>query len=157
MALFVTALTLAPGALQAQAHAGCATKPQQLAQMRGCYRPLLVFSPGARDPRLHRQQAALDQAADDMMDRNVLYMPILAEAKGFTAPLDTPYTVLAASALSSLRSRFKIKPGEFRVILLGEDGSTKLQSSAPVSIDRLDGLIDTMPNRKREMQQPHTN
>jgi hypothetical protein len=125
--------------------------------MRHCYRPLLVFAPTAADPRLARQQAWLDQAADDMMDRNVLYLPVVPSAKDFRAPLDAPYALLNGPELTSLRRRFHIAPGAFAVVLLGEDGGAKLHSSGPVPIAKLNALIDSMPTRKQEMQRPHTN
>ncbi len=127
--------------------------------MRHCYRPLLVFAPTAADARLTRQQAWLDQAADDMMDRNVLYLPVLPAAANaaFRAPLDVPFDLLAGPELASLRRRFQVAPMQFEVVLLGEDGGEKLRSSVPVPIEKLNALIDSMPTRKREMQRPHTN
>ncbi|WP_158751338.1 hypothetical protein [Acidobacterium sp. S8] len=60
-------LLCTPALLFAQAHSSCALRPTTLAQMRRCYRPLLVFCPDATDPRLKKQQSTLDEAADDMM------------------------------------------------------------------------------------------
>jgi hypothetical protein len=41
-----------------------------VAATRDCYWPVLVFSQNAQDHRLRDQQTFLDNAADDMMDRN---------------------------------------------------------------------------------------
>src|SRR5579884_686225 len=90
----IAAILLSPALLYAQASLKCATRPATLAQMRHCYRPLLVFSPTAKDPRLLKQQSALDNAADDMMDRFVLFLPVIARPEGYQPPLDTPYEVL---------------------------------------------------------------
>jgi len=140
-----------------QASLKCATRPATLAQMRHCYRPLLVFSPTGKDPRLLRQQADLDSAADDMMDRFVLLLPVPARADGYQPPLDTPYEILSGREQAAIRARFQVPEHQFAVYLLGEDGRIKLKSERPVSITRLNNLIDAMPERKIEMQRPHAN
>ena len=158
--LFVALLGSRPGGQAwAQAHAGCPAKPTTLGAMRGCYRPLLVLAPSAEDPRVRQQQHLLDEAADDLMDRNVLYVPVPAATADahWQPPLDAPYAMLPAGELAGLRKRFHATADGFAVLLLGEDGGVKLQSRKPVSVDRLNSLIDTMPTRKREMQQPHSN
>lgn len=156
-ALLPLALTLLPLTMQAQAHPGCPLHPQSLAAMHDCYRPLLVFSPSATDPRLTAQQATLDAAADDMMDRNLLLLPVLNDAAHYKAPLDAPTASLHRGEAAALRTRFHVAPGSFLVVLLGEDGGSKLRSQHPVTIEQLNSLIDTMPTRQREMQQPHSN
>lgn len=142
---------------QAQARPECQVVPKSLAAMRDCYRPLLVFSPSPNDARLKRQAALLDEAADDMMDRFVLFTPIAPEEERINRPLDAPYTVMGAHELSLVRERFHIPANEFAVLLLDEDGSLKLRSAAPVSADRLNTLIDRTPRRQAEMQRPHAN
>lgn len=148
---------LAPAALMTQARPTCAMRPTTLLQMRHCYRPLLVFSPDAKDVRLKKQQATLDEAADDMMDRFVLLVPVLARPAGYQTPLDTPYIVLGSKESGKVRDRFHIPENQFAVLLLGEDGAVKLRSGAPVPISRLNARIDAMPERKVEMQRPHAN
>ena len=140
-----------------QASLKCQVQPKTLAAMRHCYRPLLVFSPSATDARLKRQGEILDADADDMMDRFVLFTPILPSSKGFSAPLDTPYVLLSTQQMQAIRSQFHVPQETFVVVLLGEDGSEALRATSPVSSDRLNALIDTMPSRKMEMQRPHAN
>ena len=74
--LFFLIAALAGSAL-CQSGPGCPVPPRTLAAMRGCYRPLLVFAPRAGDRRLAAQRSALNQAADAMMDRNVLLVPLV--------------------------------------------------------------------------------
>ena len=150
-------LLLAPAILPAQARPDCALRPESLIQMRHCYRPLLVFSPSATDPRLLQQQSALDQGADDMMDRFVLFTPVVTKFTNYQPPLDTPYVLLGQKELAAIRNHFQIPENQFTVLLLGEDGSIKLRSAAPVTIPRLNDLIDAMPDRQLEMQRPHAN
>jgi hypothetical protein len=146
-----------PVALAAQARPTCALRPTTLAQTRHCYRPIIVFSPDADDPRLKKQQSSMDEAADDMMDRFVLLLPVLTKSTNYQAPLDTPYAILNNKERDNLRTRFHVPDNQFSVLLLGEDGLVKLRSSAPVSVDRMNALIDAMPDRKAEMQRPHAN
>jgi hypothetical protein len=151
------ALLAAPVVLGAQAMPSCKTQPANLAEMHGCFRPLLVFSPSDADPRLKRQEAILDADADDMMDRFVLLVPIVPAARKTPTPLDSPYVVLSQQQMDTIRRRFRIAPAQFQVILLGEDSSAKLRSREPVSADRLNALIDTMPSRKLERLRPGAN
>jgi len=155
--LLAIALSLACAAALGQVSPNCQVRPKTLAAMRNCYRPLLVFSPTASDPRLKRQASILDTDADDMMDRFVLFTPILPSAKGFAAPLDTPYVLLSQQQMQSIRAQFHVTDESFIVLLLGEDGSEVLRSETPISSTRLNSLIDTMPSRKIEMQRPHAN
>ena len=150
-------LLCAPVLLHAQAKPTCALRPTSLIQMRHCYRPFLVFSPSASDPRLIRQQSLLDEAADDMMDRFVLLLPVAPQSASYKPPLDTPYALLNQKELTSIRSRFQVPENQFAVLLLGEDGSIKFRSTVPVIISRLNSLIDAMPDRKVEMARPHAN
>jgi len=149
-------LALCGGAL-AQARPTCPVVPKSLAAMKDCYRPLLVFASNGDDARLKRQVALLDAAADDMMDRFVLYTPIVPDGRRVTTPADSPYTVLGPKEMAAAREEFHVPPQEFTVILLGEDGTVELRVSNPVSADRLNGLIDRMPTRKQEMLRPHAN
>lgn len=150
-------LFLAPVFAQAQARPDCALKPTSLTQMRHCYRPFLVFSPTATDARLVKQQSTLDNAADDMMDRFVLFIPVITKPTNYNPPLDTPYALLNQKELAAIRTRFHVAENQFTVFLLGEDGAIKLHSNNPVNITHLNGLIDAMPERKLEMQRPHAN
>ena len=155
--LIILLAMLALADAQAQARPDCPTRPRTLAAMRSCYRPLLVFAPSSSDPRLATQRDALDHDADDMMDRNVLLVPVIDSAARFQTPLDAPFVLLGAAEVAAARKRYGVAPDSFQVVLLGEDGGPKLRSRAPVPVDRLNGLIDTMPTRKIEMQRPHAN
>lgn len=147
----------APVTILAQASPKCQVQPKTLAAMRHCYRPLLVFSPTATDSRLKRQGEILDADADDMMDRFVMFTPILPDKKNYQPPLDTPYIVLSQQEMQAIRTRFNIPAGTFQVLLLGEDLTEQLRSPRPIDPTRLNSLIDTTPSRKIEMQRPHAN
>ena len=52
---------------------------------------------------------------------------------------------------SVLRSQFRVNQNKFRSILIGKDGSIKLDRSIPIDPCYLFGLIDLMPMRRQEI------
>jgi hypothetical protein len=71
-----------------------------------------------------------------------------------TTPLGAPYALLDARQSAALRRRFHVEPGQFLVILLGEDGKQKLRSAKPVPVEILNALVDSsMPCRQEEEHQ----
>src|ERR1700761_1282342 len=111
----------------AQAKPTCAVVPKSLAAMKDCYRPLLVFGANGDDARLKRQVSMLDEAADDMMDRFVLYAPIVPGGHNTSTPSDSPYTILSSDQMKDVRAKFHVPMAEFAVFLLDEDGSVLLR------------------------------
>ena len=154
--LFVTLFFPAVWA-HAQARPGCPEFPKTLAAMRDCYRPVLVFSPSGKDPRFLRQESILDNAADDMMDRFMVFVPLIEKRNTYTAPFDAKSASLTQRRAERARHRFHIRNDEFQVVLLGEDGEEKLSSHEPIGIEKLDTLIDAMPMRKIEEQRRDSN
>jgi len=71
------------------------------------------FSPNGDDARLRRQVSMLDEAADDMMDRFVLYTPIVPDGRQVTTPADAPYSILDAKAMGAVRAQFHVAAGGF--------------------------------------------
>jgi hypothetical protein len=147
--LAVAALTMT-SRLYCQANPDCPVDPTTFKAMRNCYRPVLVFAPSAKNASFRAQQALLEQYADDMMDRNLLYVPVLRQGARWETPLDAPYVFLDQPELQGLRARFHIEPGEFTVILIGKDGGEKFRSAKPVSVLKLDALVDAMPMGQEE-------
>lgn len=149
--LILTAAALILGKhVHGQLNAGCPVQPTTLKAMRDCFRPLLVFAPSAHDAAFAAQQALLEEYADDMMDRNVLYTPVLLQRGHFNAPLDAPYVLLKQSELDAIRARFQIKPSEFVVVLIGKDGGEKFRTNKPISVLKLDDIVDAMPMGRQE-------
>jgi hypothetical protein len=147
--LAVAALAMA-SRLHGQANPDCPLAPTTFHAMRDCYRPVVVFASSAKDPSFKAQQALLEQYADDMLDRNLLYVPVLQQGARWEKPLDAPYVFLNQPELQALRARFHIEPRDFTVILVGEDGGEKFRSSKPISVLKLDALVDAMPMRQEE-------
>jgi len=136
--------------LQAQARLSCKVQPANLSEMKDCWRPLLVFSPTDNDPRLKQQEEMLDADADDMMDRFVLFTPIVPHPKHVPTPLDAPWTLLARNQMEAVRQKFHVPVDRFEVMLLNEDGVPKLIRGTPIPTHDLNTLIDMSPRRQRE-------
>ena len=60
---------------------------------------------------------------------------------------------LTTAAVRRLYDRFSVGPGEFRVVLVGKDGTEKRRDPEPVTARSLFDTIDAMPMRQREMRQ----
>ena len=146
----VVLLLIVPLSAFAQASLNCPMRPKTLDAMLHCYRPLLVFSPSATDPRLREQTKLLDAAADSMMDRFVLLTPIVPNPKQYAKPLDTLYIVLSEHEMQAVRVRFHVPSNRFEVLLLNEEGDVAMRSAEPIHVTPMDRLIDTWPRRKRE-------
>jgi hypothetical protein len=150
-------ILLAPVALHAQARLSCKVQPTTLAEAKDCWRPLLVFSPSDHNPQLIAQEHILDQDADDMMDRFVLLVPVVPNARHTPTPLDSPWTIMPQQQMDQIRARFHIPNNQFRVILLDEEGLPALRSNTPIPTARLKAVIHNMPRRKIEKQRRGAN
>jgi hypothetical protein len=136
-----------------QPSAGCPTQPNTLRAMRGCYRPLLVFAPSLDNPQLVQEFNQLKAHAIELKSRSVLYVPIVPEGHNQPIPgSKVPTARLSEDELAAMRHRFKVEPAEFLVILIGKDGEEKLSNKAPVPVDEMERLIDSMSMRKSEMR-----
>ena len=57
-----------------------------------------------------------------------------------------------AGMWTDLRKEFRIVPHQLTVVLIGKDGGEKFRSNDPVTIEKLDALIDAMPMRQQEVR-----
>lgn len=111
-----------------------------LSQYRNRNRLLLVFAPSKADPRWQKQNALLAESAADFKERDLLRFDYL-EHGGNTG--------------AALRTRYGVKPGQFRVLLIGKDGHVASGGPIPVSLTALTEQIDRMPMRREEVKRRH--
>ena len=108
-------------------------------------RPLLVFAPSAEAPLAVALGAALGRADVGLFDRDMMVIEVFgddsARADGASLPTGTA---------AHLRQRFAVAATDELVVLLGKDGGEKLRTTSP-DLDAIFSLIDTMPMRRREM------
>ena len=107
-----------------------------LSQYRNKNRLLLVFAPSRADPRWQKQNTLLSGNAEGFQERDLLRFDYLEGGK------------LGAI----LRTRYGVKLGQFRVLLIGKDGHIASEEAAPVSLHALTEQIDRMPMRREEMK-----
>ena len=110
-------------------------------------RLLLIFAPSAEDSRLRQQQEILASNADGLLDRDLVILRLLPDSE---PRIDNQPAGGVDSA--SIYRDFAVEPGDFRLLLVGKDGTLKLSSDSPVPTARLFDLIDSMPMRQWEMQ-----
>ncbi len=110
-------------------------------------RVLLTFAPDPNHAAFRRQVSLLDAAAAGLPERDMSLIEVYADGR-----VTFDGEMHADSALGFYQ-RFAVDKDEFRVILVGKDGTVKLDSDNAVSGDDLFRLIDAMPMRRMEMQQ----
>jgi hypothetical protein len=136
-----------------------------LASLRHDYRPLLVFA-ASDNQDLREQMTLFAEQIRDMQERQVVFVPILLsgdlldDAENATAGKDGlpegSVVRLSEAEDTAARRRFHVGEDEFTVILLGKDGGEKLRSRAPVRMERLVKVIDSMPMRQKEARDGHS-
>lgn len=97
-------------------------------------RPIFIFADSPADPRVTEQVKTLEDAANDMEERDVQIF------------VDTD-----PAAKSEFRQKFR--PRGFSVLLVGKDGQIKYRKPSPVPADEFMRLIDRMPMRQQEMRE----
>ena len=108
-----------------------------LSQYHNKNRVLLVFAPSRSDPRWQEQNVLLQNSAAAFRDRDLIRLDDLETDKANEA---------------ALRTRYKVKPGQFRVLLIGKDGHVASAGPTPISLASLTAQIDRMPMRREEMR-----
>ncbi len=149
---FVATLFLAGGLAVPQTQAQCADHPTTLAAMHGCYRVLLVAGSGAEDSALREQMQQLSADPDGLRERNLLIVPVGGAVQAAPSASGLPIAALEEAESRNVHERFRIHE-TFTVILIGKDGTEKLRSQRPLTLDRLFGTIDSMPMRRHEMRE----
>jgi hypothetical protein len=122
-----------------------AQEPPSLTQLQNNARILIVFAPNPNSPSFKRQLELLERHSFELSIRNTVVVPVSTASKLsdelFTfenLPLRTPVEQ------ADMRSRFRVKPGEFLVILLDQTGSVQIRSAFPVDIHELVASLDSL-------------
>ena len=119
------------------------------------HRLLFVFASSASDARLARQREALREHATGFRDRDLLLITLMGDGENGTLQSGPGEETrpLTTAAVRRLYDRFSVGPEEFRVVLVGKDGTEKRRDPEPVTARSLFDTIDAMPMRQREMRQ----
>ena len=99
------------------------------------HRVIVTFSAheSAPERRLLRQQ--IEQHSCEFRKRDLVHVDLISGSPAYQA----------------LSQRFAIAGKDFKLVLVGKDGKTKLSTNA-VALEDIFALIDTMPMRKQEMR-----
>ena len=117
-----------------------------LSRYRNKNRLAFVFAPSISDKRFTRQKDLWDDD-DGFDDRDLVRFFVVEKGKSTAGAAN-----LSTGEAASLRRRFGVKSGDFRVLLVGKDGHTAYSSKRPVASRDLFGRIDKMPMRRDEMK-----
>ena len=119
-----------------------------LSEFRWKNRPLLVFAADADDPDAQQTRRALGASACELRDRDMVIGWILERGEGRLGE-----AFLDAMSADALRSRLRIRQGEFAAVLIGKDGGVKARYAKAPDLEEVFALIDGMPMRRSEMRQ----
>ena len=118
-----------------------------LTRYRWRHRLLLIFSPASQSPAFQKLLDQLKQQRGGVVDRDLIVFSLIRNG-----PSRVGESVLKSQEVDNLRQRFRVNDDEFRVMLIGKDGTVKLSESA-VQLSDIFTLIDSMPMRQQEMQE----
>ena len=105
---------------------------QDLQQLRGKARPVIILSDSRDDPRVAKQISALDHVKPEIDERNI---SVLSESDRHGA----------------LHKSLGVARRGFAVVLVGKDGQVKKIWRDPVNPKQIFTVIDRMPMRQKEM------
>jgi hypothetical protein len=129
--------------------ASCIAQAQDhvsLAQLQTNTRMLLVFAPNAATPEFARQLELIQRHSFELSARNTIFVPVSTASKFGDEKFSFENLPLAtAGEQDAARIRFHVRPGEFLVILLDENGNQQIRSATPVDIHALVASLDALP------------
>jgi hypothetical protein len=111
-------------------------------------RLILIFSPSEADSTYQDVKNQSEKLTDELVDRDLVLFHLFERGKSYIG--DSP---LDDGVADSLRQRYKIKPGELTLILIGKDGGEKLRQQRSFDFQIIFDRIDAMPMRQLEMKQ----
>ena len=119
-----------------------------LSQFQWKNRLLFLFAPNHNHPLFDGLQKSIATQQAEVADRDLVIFEILESG---TSRMDT--SDLDPQVAQSLRDKFDVSPGRFALVLVGKDGSVKLNRHEQTRLEDIFALIDAMPMRMQEMRQ----
>ena len=111
-------------------------------------RLIFIFAPSTNHPGYKAKQREMGGEIPEIIDRDLVVFEIFETGRSKVGD-----DMLGEDAVNFLRDKFKVEPGQFKVILVGKDGGEKLRGDERVQISEIFALIDSMPMRQREMRE----
>jgi hypothetical protein len=117
-----------------------------LTQLQGTSRVLIVFAPDTNSAAFKRQLQLIERHGYELTQRNTVVMPVsLAGNSAEDHFIGENLPLTSTNEQADARTRFNVKPGEFLVVLLNQDGTEQIRSASPVDIHELTAKLDSMP------------
>ena len=121
--------------------------PMDLSQFQWKNRLLFLFAPNHSHPLFDVLQKSIAKQQAEVADRDLAIFEIMESG---TSRMDT--NDLDPQVAQSLRDKFDVSPGQLALILVGKDGSVKLNRQEQTRLEDIFALIDSMPMRRQEME-----
>lgn len=110
-------------------------------------RLLLVFAPSESSESYQQQIQLFQEQKAGFSERDLVVVEMFTENVG-----RVENKTLDQADVAQVRKQFNIAPQEFRTILIGKDGTSKLSDNQPVKPEVIFQKIDAMPMRQQEMR-----
>ncbi|MDZ7808210.1 MAG: DUF4174 domain-containing protein [Gracilimonas sp.] len=111
-------------------------------------RVLLIFSPNAIYTELTSTMEMVRKNQKGFNERDLKVFHVLENIGNSSGD-----NVLQKADAQNLRDRFDVGSSDFKIILIGKDGSEKMRSSEAITKNTLFEVIDAMPMRRLEMKE----
>jgi hypothetical protein len=114
-----------------------------LTDLQGTSRVLIVFAPDTNSASFKRQLQLIERHAYELTERNTVVVPVSFVSTGSEEHISGENLPIGTTGeQTDARNRFHVKPGDFLVILLNQDGTEKIRSANPVDIHQLTASLD---------------
>jgi hypothetical protein len=124
------------------------TMPMDLTHFQWKNRLLFLYAPDGDDPVFKKWHSDIDAQKAEVEDRDLVVFEVLERGQS-RMNMET----LNPKTVNSLRKRFAVPRGVFRVILIGKDSGVKFEGDNQADLKKIFDLIDAMPMRQNEMRQ----
>jgi hypothetical protein len=119
-----------------------AQDPHPLTQLQSTARVLMVFTPDANSADFKRQLDLIQRHSFELSVRNTVVVPVSTANFAVDHFAFENMPLGGAVDQDDARSRFHVRPADFAVILLNQDGTVQIRSASPMDIHALTALLD---------------
>ena len=117
-----------------------------LAELQTTARVLMVFAPDTSSINFKRQLELIEHHSYELAERNTVVVPVSQPVAGVEVHISGENLPLSTSGeQADARNRYHVKPGEFLVVLISQNGTEEIRSASPVDIHSLTAKLDSMP------------
>lgn len=109
-------------------------------------RPLLLFAPAEKDPRLVETLSRIEASSCEFADRDMLTGVVVRQGN---STIDG--RIIGADESQRLVEQYAVDAEAFTVLLIGKDGGEKLRVAGVPDLQTIFAVIDGMPMRSAEM------